>query len=74
MKLTLWQRVKRFFSDSETIFLARLQVLAGVLWNVLPTIDPMLFQSLIGARWFGVFLIVWGIIAEIARRRRENGL
>jgi hypothetical protein len=74
MKIILWQRIRAWFKDSETIFLARLQMLVGILWSVLPTIDPTLFQSLVGERWFGMFLIVWGVITEIARRRRAKDL
>jgi len=70
----MWKRVKQFFLDSETIFLARLQALSGLLWIVLPAIDPYQFQSLIGERWFGAFLIVWGLITEWARRRRATDL
>ena len=70
----MWSKVKAFFSDSEVIFLARLQMIAGIVWSVLPTIDPTLFQSLVGDRWFGVFLIVWGVVTEIARRRRATDL
>lgn len=70
----MWAKIKAFFNDSETIFLARFQMVAGIVWSVLPTIDPTLFQSLIGDRWFGVFLIVWGIVTEIARRRRATDL
>lgn len=70
----MWAKIKAFFNDSETIFLARFQMVAGIVWSVLPTIDPTLFQSLIGERWFGVFLIVWGIVTEIARRRRATDL
>lgn len=70
----MWDKIKAFFNDSETIFLARFQMVAGIVWSVLPTIDPTLFQSLIGERWFGVFLIVWGIVTEIARRRRATDL
>lgn len=70
----MWEHLKAFFSNSETIFLARLQMIAGILWNVLPTIDPELFHDLIGNRWFGAFLIVWGVLTEIARRRRATDL
>lgn len=70
----MWAKIKAFFSDSETIFLARIQMIAGIVWSILPTIDPTLFQSLIGERWFGVFLIVWGVVTEIARRRRATDL
>lgn len=67
----MWSKILQLCSDSETIFLARLQMIAGILWNVLPTIDPELFHDLIGNRWFGAFLIVWGVLTEIARRRRD---
>lgn len=70
----MWAKVREFFKDSETIFLARLQVLAGIIITVLATFDPSVLAPLIGERWFGPFLLVWGIIAEAARRYRADDL
>lgn len=70
----MWQRIKKFFSDSETIFLARLQVLAGVIVTVLATFDPSVLAPFIGDKWFGPFLLAWGIVAELARRYRAEDL
>lgn len=70
----MWERVKRLFLHSETIFLARLQVLVGIIITVLATFDPSVLAPLIGERWFGPFLLVWGIIAEAARRYRADDL
>jgi hypothetical protein len=72
VKISLWQRVKTFFAHSETIFLARLQVLAGIILTVLATFDPSVLAPFIGDKWFGPFLLVWGIVAEAARRRRAD--
>jgi hypothetical protein len=71
---TAWSRVKRFFLDSETIFLARLQVLAGIVFTVLATFDPSVLAPIIGDKWFGPFLLIWGILAEVARRRNADDL
>jgi hypothetical protein len=70
----MWQKLLAWAKDSETILLARFQMLVGILWSVLPTIDPNLFQSIIGDKWFGVFLIVWGVVIEAARRYRATDL
>lgn len=72
MKISLWQRIKTFFAHSETIFLARLQVLAGIILTVLATFDPSVLAPIIGDKWFGPFLLVWGVVAEAARRRRAD--
>lgn len=74
MKITLWQRVKRFFKDSETIFLARLQMLAGILAAAWLTIDPSLFGAYLPPEWLPVYLFAAGIITEVARRYRATDL
>lgn len=74
MKITLWQRAKKFFSGSETIFLARLQVLAGILAAAWLTIDPSLFGAYLPPEWLPIYLFVAGIITEVARRYRAKDL
>lgn len=72
----LWEKVKAFFKDSETIFLARLQVLLGVLLAVVPTLNPVawLDSTLTPAqRWVtATWAIVAGVLTEYARRRRSD--
>lgn len=74
MKITLWQRIKAFFAHSETIFLARLQVLAGILGAAWLTIDPSLFGAYLPPEWLPVYLFAAGIITEVARRYRAKDL
>ena len=68
----MWARIKQFFLDSETIFLARLQVFIGIVFAVVLATDPQLFAAYIPTKWVPVFLFAWGIISEYARRRRAN--
>lgn len=70
----MWQRIKKFFAGSETIFLARLQAFVGVVLTVVSTFDPSLLAPVIGNKWFGPFLLGWGILAEGARRYRAKDL
>ena len=74
MKITLWQRVRAWFKDSETIFLARLQMLAGILAGAWLTIDPSLFGAYMPPEWLPIYLFAAGIITEVARRYRAKDL
>lgn len=72
----MWQKIKNWFKDSETIFWARLQVFAGILLAVIPTLNPVawLDQSLTPTqRWVTAgFAILNGVITEYLRRRRAD--
>ena len=74
MKITLWQRVKRFFADSETIAWARIQAALGILAGIVTYVDPVVLQPIIPPDWFPVLLVANGLLTEYLRRRRENGL
>lgn len=67
----MWSKIKAWFKDSETIFFARLQVLAGAVWAVLTAAD---LSPLLEPKWLTVWLIASGIITELARRRRAGDL
>lgn len=69
-----WNKIKAWFHDSETIFLARLSAFGGAVLQVLDTTDPQMFATLIGAKWFPVFLIGFGVVLEYARKRRATDL
>lgn len=70
----MWTKLKSWFHDSETIFLARLSAFFGAVLQVLDTMDPQSFSTLIGAKWFPVFLIGFGVLLEYARKRRDPDL
>lgn len=70
----MWQKLLAWAKDSETILLARFQMLAGILLTVIATFDPSVLAPLIGDKWFGPFLFAWGVIAEAARRYRAEDL
>jgi hypothetical protein len=74
MKLTLWQRIKRFFKDSETIAWARLQAALGIVAGIVTYVDPAVLQPIIPPDWFPLLLVVNGVFTEYLRRRRESGL
>ena len=74
MKLTLWQRVKRFFADSETIAWARIQAALGILAGIVTYVDPVVLQPIVPPDWFPWLLVANGVLTEYLRRRRENGL
>ena len=78
----MWKRIKQFFSYSETIFLARLEVILGFLLAALSSVDwsPLFAAgSSPNFNWktgltLGIILIIRGLILEWARRRRDNDL
>ena len=57
--MLLWCTVSAFF---------------GAVLQVLDTMDPQSFSTLIGAKWFPVFLIGFGVLLEYARKRRDPEL
>lgn len=70
----MWQRIKSFFRDSETLFWARLQTALGVVATALTYLDPTLLASVIPAEWFAWFLVFNGLATEYLRRRRADDL
>lgn len=70
----MWTRIRKFFADSETIFIARLQMLIGAILYVLATTDPNLLVPYISGKWVPVYLIGAGIVTEFARRLRAKDL
>lgn len=70
----MWERIKKFFKDSETIFLARLQVLAGIVFGAFMALDPSLFQAYVPAEYVPIYLLGIGILTEVARRYRAKDL
>ena len=78
----MWNRIKIFFRDSETIFLARLQMLVGF---VVAAATAMDWGPLIGMASGGgfdkdqlislaVILFVQGVAIEYMRRRRADDM
>jgi len=70
----MWQRIREFFRDSETIFWARLQMLGAAIIATLAMIDPMLFSSYIPTGYLPIYIFLSGIITEFARRLRAKDL
>lgn len=66
----VFNKIKAFFEYSETILLARLQYVAGLLLFVLTTVDPHLVATYIPTKWVPLWLIFIGLLTEWARRRK----
>lgn len=70
-----WPSINHWFSDSETIFWGRLQVVAGAILTVLTTTDlTPIFGAVGWAKWAPVWVVVSGIITEAARKSRATDL
>lgn len=76
-----WEEVKAFFAYSETILIARLQSLIGLIVATVGAVDWSPVFNFIGVDtgfsykqtiWIGVGLFFKGIIDELARRRNAN--
>lgn len=78
----MWAKIKQFFHDSETIFMARLEVILGFVTAALGGIDwtPLLSAGTVPdfsvnlAVNIGVIMIIKGLLLEWARRRRDPEL
>ncbi len=65
----MWQKIKNWFKDSETIFFARLQLFIGAVWQTLVMTD---LSPILPPKWLPVWLILSGVVTEYLRRRREK--
>lgn len=70
----MWEKLKAFFAYSETILLARLQVIAGIVFGAFMALDPGLFQAYVPAEYVPLYLLAVGILTEYARRRGATDL
>jgi len=62
----MFTSIKNWFVHSETIFWARLQIAAGIIWTVISIAD---LSPLLSPKALSIWLIVNGIISEYLRRR-----
>ena len=76
-----WEEVKAFFKYSETILIARLQALTGLIVATVGAVDWSPVFNLLGVdtgfsykqtMWLGIGLFFKGIVDELARRRNAN--
>ncbi|HEY6021658.1 MAG TPA: hypothetical protein VIY48_17850 [Candidatus Paceibacterota bacterium] len=73
-----WERTVKFFKDSETIFFARLQMIAAVLLTVLASMDlsPLVSAGVPSRQQWILYGILFaqGFVTEWLRRRRATDL
>ncbi|RWM90026.1 MAG: hypothetical protein EOR84_22720 [Mesorhizobium sp.] len=70
----MWKRIKKFFKDSETIALARLQMIVGLVAAVLTYVDPQMVAPILPAEWVPWLIVAHGYAIEYLRRRRAGDL
>lgn len=64
--------IKRFFKRSETIFFARLQVLAGLIAVAIVSVDPGMIAPFVDPKWVPIIFVINGVVTEILRRARTR--
>lgn len=74
---TLWTKIKKYFKDSETIFLARLQVVVGAIstYFVWFSTSPEMteaFKNLLQPKYIPFYVLGLGFLTEYLRRRRSD--
>ena len=75
----MWDKVKAWFKRSETIFWARLQVFAGAVMATVMALanDPNIsdaLKSILKPEYVPYYVIGFGLLTEILRRRRATDL
>jgi len=68
----MWQRIRKYFHDSETIFWARIQTLVGSLAMMATYTDTSLVTPIIPTEALPWFLFINGLATEYLRRRRSD--
>lgn len=68
----MWERIRKIFSDSETIFWARLQTFIGSLAMMATYTDASLVTPIIPPEVMPWFLFINGLATEYLRRRRSD--
>lgn len=67
----MWERIKNFFGDSETIFWARVQVAIGAIAAAVTYFEPSLLAPVLPAGWLPWVVVANGLATEYLRRRRD---
>lgn len=70
----MWNSIAAFFSRSETIFWARLNALVGLIAAAMSLVDPALLQAVMTPRNFAIYMVINGVVTELARRIRAPDL
>lgn len=68
----MWNTIRRWFKDSETIFWARLQLVIGLVVGALTYVDPNLVAAVIPIEWVPIWMLASGLATEYLRRRRSD--
>lgn len=63
----MWNTIRCWFKDSETLVFARLQILLGILMAT--DLSPVL-----PAEWLPWYIIIAGVLTEFLRRARADDL
>lgn len=66
--------LKKWFKDSESIFLARLTVFVGALATAITFVEPSVLAPIIPSAWYPFALVAYGLAAEWLRRRRDESM
>lgn len=70
----MWKKIKEFFSDSETIFWARLQAAVGIVAVIVTYVDPGYLAPFLPPEWFPWLVLANGVLTEYLRRQRDPEL
>lgn len=70
----MWYKFKRFWLFSETIFWARLNAFVGLIAAAMSLVDPALLQAVMTPRNFAIYMVINGVVTELARRARAPEL
>lgn len=68
----MWQRIKQWFHDSETIFWARVQAALGVIAVIVTYVDPQVLAPVVPPAWLPWLILANGLFTEYLRRRRDE--
>lgn len=70
----MWQSIKAFFKNSETIAWAWLNTVVGGAATAISFVDPVLIEPLLTPQVFAIYVLVNGLATKWLRERRDPDL
>ncbi len=67
-------KLKALWTKNHTIIWARIQMLIGAIITVLAVTDPTLFYAYIPVQYLPIYVVLSGVVTELARRYKAKDL
>lgn len=70
----MWQQIKKFFKDSETIAWSWFNMAIGFVAVVLTAVEPELITPFLDPKYIPIYILLNGLATKWLRERRADDL